>query len=114
MPDSHAGVGCVIGYTQTYTDKIVPNLVGVDISCGMSYIKVPEEINLHNLDKIIHNYVPAGMNIHKPSDVPNKIKKSIENMLSNLKCKLPSNAIARILNSVGTLGGGKNDCYRIS
>lgn len=40
MPDVHAGVGCVVGYTQTVTDTIVPNLVGVDVACGMLVCKV--------------------------------------------------------------------------
>ena len=107
MPDHHTGSQCVVGYTQTVSNKIVPNLVGVDISCGMSYTKIPE-VDLHTLDKVIHNFVPAGVTIHKPNMVPTKIKRSIEDMLDKLICDLPTNTIPRILNSIGTLGGGNH------
>ena len=51
MPDCHAGIGCVIGTTMTITDKIVPNLVGVDIGCGMLTIKLGKiDIIYKNLD----------------------------------------------------------------
>lgn len=65
MPDTHAGKGCVIGTTITITDKIVPNLVGVDIGCGMLAIKLKDKnIDLPNLDSVIRKYVPSGFNIH--------------------------------------------------
>ena len=107
MPDHHAGSQCVVGYTQTVSNKIVPNLVGVDISCGMSYVKIPE-IDLHTLDKVINKFIPAGVMIHKPNMVSTKIKRSIEDMIDKLVCKLPTNSIPRILNSIGTLGGGNH------
>ena len=107
MPDHHAGSQCVVGYTQTVSNKIVPNLVGVDISCGMSYAKIPE-IDLHTLDKVINKFVPAGTEIHKPSSVSPKIKRSIEDLIGKLVCDLPTNTIPRILNSIGTLGGGNH------
>ena len=108
MPDCHAGSACVVGYTQTIQDKIVPNLVGVDGSCGMSYVEIPE-VDLHTLDKIIHRYVPAGMEIHNPNAVPNKLKKKVELMLDELHAVIGNmDAVRRILNSVGTLGGGNH------
>lgn len=62
MPDTHAGKGCVIGTTMTITDRIVPNLVGVDIGCGMRVVKLAEKhLDLPNLDSVIHKYVPAGL-----------------------------------------------------
>ena len=55
MPDIHAGAGCTIGTTMTVTDKIVPNLVGVDIGCGMETIRIKEShIELKKLDKLIY------------------------------------------------------------
>ena len=107
MPDCHAGVGCVVGYTQTIQNKIVPNLVGVDGSCGMAYVKIPE-VDLRTLDKIIQRYVPAGMEIHNPNAVPNRLKKKVELMLDALHAKMSSEALKRILNSAGTLGGGNH------
>ena len=61
MPDAHAGKGCTIGTTMTITDKIVPNLVGVDIGCGMETVLLKDKrIELSQLDKAIHQYIPAG------------------------------------------------------
>ena len=64
MPDVHAGKGATIGTTMTLTDKAVPNLVGVDIGCGMLCIKLKDKrIDLPKLDKTIHELIPAGMKI---------------------------------------------------
>lgn len=68
MPDIHAGAGCTIGTTMTITDKIVPNLVGVDIGCGMEVIEVKEKhIELGKLDKLIYEKIPSGFNIREKS-----------------------------------------------
>ena len=64
MPDVHAGAGCTIGTTMTIKDKTVPNLVGVDIGCGMETVKLKEtHIELQKLDKLIYEKIPAGFNI---------------------------------------------------
>ena len=61
MPDIHAGKGCTIGTTMTYTDKICPNIVGVDISCGLYVVQLKEKrVNLPELDSCIRKNVPAG------------------------------------------------------
>lgn len=66
MPDVHAGMGCVIGTTMTITDKIVPNLVGVDIGCGMETVRIKEKhIELMQLDKLIYRCIPSGFEIRK-------------------------------------------------
>src|SRR5215469_1711297 len=66
MPDAHAGMGCTIGTTMTITDKIVPNLVGVDIGCGMETVLLNDKkIELNQLDKAIHQYIPSGFDIRK-------------------------------------------------
>ena len=68
MPDIHAGAGCTIGTTMTITDKIVPNLVGVDIGCGMEVIEVKEKhIELGKLDKLIYEKIPSGFNLREKS-----------------------------------------------
>lgn len=107
QPDCHAGANCVVGYTQTYSDKIVPNLVGVDISCSMSYVKIPA-VDLKALDKVIHEFIPAGADIHKAGRLPNKISKQVDNLLRKLTAPLNEDAVSRILNSAGTLGGGNH------
>ena len=64
MEDCHAGSGCVIGFTQTIIDKVVPNLVGVDIGCGMQVLKISKDFHfdLKNLDKVWRANIPMGMN----------------------------------------------------
>lgn len=67
MPDIHAGAGCTIGTTMTIRDKICPNLVGVDIGCGMETIRIKESyIEPQKLDKVIRNGIPSGFEI-RPS-----------------------------------------------
>ena len=66
MPDVHAGKGCTIGTTMTITDKIVPNLVGVDIGCGMETVELKaKRINLPELDSFIHKNIPFICNSYK-------------------------------------------------
>ncbi len=63
MPDVHAGKGCTVGTTMTIEGRIVPNLVGVDIGCGVDVLVVKKdfgEIDLALLDEIVHNNIPAG------------------------------------------------------
>ncbi|MBQ7991487.1 MAG: RtcB family protein [Solobacterium sp.] len=103
MPDVHAGKGCTIGTTMHIKEKVCPNLVGVDISCGMLCAKLPvKDIDFEKFDRIVHEKVPAGNNVHdKPvasfSELP------------DLKCwnSLKSNQ-AYFLCSLGTLGGGNH------
>lgn len=109
MPDCHAGKGCVVGYTQTIEDKIVPNLVGVDISCGMSYVRIKtSEIDFRKLDKIIRMYVPSGMSIHKPGALPKQTIKKAESLISSLHASVTDEKAMHAVNSVGTLGGGNH------
>ena len=58
MPDVHAGAGCTVGTTMTITDKVVPNLVGVDIGCGMETVRLREDhMEMQRLDKVIRDYL---------------------------------------------------------
>lgn len=103
MPDAHAGAGCTIGTTMTIIDKVVPNLVGVDIGCGMETIVLKDkQIELSKLDKIIHQNIPAGFSIRK------KIHQFINNIdLNKLHCIKHIN-LNRAELSLGTLGGGNH------
>lgn len=103
MSDCHAGAGCTIGTTMTITDKIVPNLVGVDVGCGMETIQLKEKhIELQKLDKLIYNKIPSGFNIRE------KEHRYLEQVdLSKLHCYHCIN-INRAEKSLGTLGGGNH------
>lgn len=103
MPDIHAGAGCTIGTTMTIKDKICPNLVGVDIGCGMETIRIKEtHIEPQKLDKVIRANIPSGFEIRS---VPHRYAKDID--LSDLHCAKRVNT-NRAYNSIGTLGGGNH------
>lgn len=102
MPDVHAGAGCVVGFTADLGDKVIPNVVGVDIGCGMLTTKLNKiDVNLEKLDKVIHEYIPSGFNIHESAykDIPIAEKLHCYNSLKN---------VDRIKKSLGTLGGGNH------
>lgn len=103
MPDVHAGAGCAIGTTMAITDKVVPNLVGVDIGCGMETIKLAmTRVELPKLDSFIHENIPAGMEVRQ------SIHKYISDVrIDELRCKNKVN-IRRAELSLGTLGGGNH------
>lgn len=100
MPDTHAGAGCVIGTTMTIKDKVVPNLVGVDIGCGMTTTILGDlDIDFKELDTFIRNNIPHGFNVHnEEKQFP---------LLDELKCKSKVD-MSRALKSIGTLGGGNH------
>ena len=102
MPDAHAGKGCVVGTTMTITDSITPNLVGVDIGCGMLAAKISNKIiDLQKLDNIIHKFVPNGFAIHDKPIITNTYN------LENLYCANTID-IDYALRSIGSLGGGNH------
>lgn len=103
MPDIHAGAGCTIGTTMTITDKVVPNLVGVDIGCGMETIRVREKhMELQQLDKLIRQRIPSGFTIR---DKAHRYLAKID--LSKLYCADHVDLL-RAEKSIGTLGGGNH------
>ncbi|MCL2824834.1 MAG: RtcB family protein [Polyangiaceae bacterium] len=103
MPDAHAGMGCTIGTTMTITDKIVPNLVGVDIGCGMeTAILKDKRVELSQFDRAIHQYVPAGVDTRS---APHHYNDEID--LSELRCAKHVD-LERASLSIGTLGGGNH------
>lgn len=103
MPDVHAGAGCTIGTTMTIQDKIVPNLVGVDIGCGMAtYELADKSIDLEALDKFIHEHIPSSTNVRE------NIHPFVEQVaIGELRCFGQINK-HRAVHSMGTLGGGNH------
>lgn len=103
MPDIHAGAGCTIGTTMTIKDKVCPNLVGVDIGCGMYTLQLKEKhIEFGKLDEIIRQYIPSGFNVRVTAH-----RLAEQTRLSELRCLKHINR-DRAEMSIGTLGGGNH------
>ena len=100
MPDVHAGAGCTIGTTMTVIDKACPNVVGVDIGCGMYTVKLKEkELDFEKIDEACH-YIPSGKNVWEGRE---------ERLnLEQLRCRRNLNNTKRLERSLGTLGGGNH------
>ena len=102
MPDVHAGKGCVIGFTADLGNKVIPNIVGVDIGCGMLTVKLGNiDIDFDKLDKAIRKRVPSGRDVHEGRIVRFK-------QLQNLHCYRQLKDAKRLERSIGTLGGGNH------
>ena len=100
MPDVHAGVGCTIGTTMTVRGKAVPNVVGVDIGCGMLTVRLADRrIDFARLDEVCH-WIPSGMNVWESPREPFG--------LDALRCYAKLSRTGRLRNSLGTLGGGNH------
>ena len=114
MPDVHAGAGCVIGFTADLGDKVIPNIVGVDIGCGMltaelgridgsdnSIVDYVTDIDYEKLDNVIRTCIPSGRNVHEEvKDVFLELKK--------LRCYSKLKNVDWLERSMGTLGGGNH------
>ena len=119
MPDVHAGAGCVIGFTADLGDKVIPNIVGVDIGCGMftvelgridtgingktdsSIVNYVTDIDYEKLDNVIRTCIPSGRNVHGEINY-------IFPELKNLRCYNKLKNIDWLERSMGTLGGGNH------
>ena len=100
MPDVHSGKGCTIGTTMTVIDKAVPNIVGVDLGCGMYTVNLGKiEIDMEKLDEACH-YVPSGMNVWQGRQERFDLEK--------LCCYRELKDSKRLERSLGTLGGGNH------
>jgi len=137
MPDTHAGNGAVIGFTMEMTDKVIPNVVGVDINCGMLSMNVGKnilaEMDRETIDMLIRQVIPFGTNVHKKSprlDVSlfmSAITKHREFVMKynkrfdvlydpfvfseywlEQKCEEMGMSFDRTVKSLGTLGGGNH------
>lgn len=104
MPDVHAGKGCVIGFTAEVRDKVVPNLVGVDIGCGMLTVKMDDfdQMDLDALDKLIRSEIPSGREVSYGADP------FAEELINDLYCSPFLKNKERLYRGLGTLGGGNH------
>ena len=100
MPDVHSGAGCTIGTTMTIVDKVVPNIVGVDIGCGMYTVELGQvEIDFERVDEAAH-YIPSGKNVWEG--------RQERFDLTELRCYRSLKDTKRLERSLGTLGGGNH------
>jgi tRNA-splicing ligase RtcB (3'-phosphate/5'-hydroxy nucleic acid ligase) len=105
MPDVHAGAGCVIGYTAKLTDKVVPNLIGVDIGCGVTAVKMMNKVDLGDFNTHISEVIPVGRNTHKEpmGDISSSFGENLKSA-----CDRTNQKYDYVRNSLGTLGGGNH------
>lgn len=102
MPDVHAGKGCVIGFTADLGDKVIPNIVGVDIGCGMLCVELGNiNIDLQKFDEVVNKYIPAGRNIREQK------LRNFEN-IKELYCLRELKETNKFERALGTLGGGNH------
>ncbi len=102
MPDCHAGASCVIGFTADLGDKVIPNIVGVDIGCGMLTVQLGKiEIDYPELDRIIHEMIPYGRNV-------NESRLMRFPQLQEMYCYRELKDTKSIERSIGSLGGGNH------
>lgn len=102
MPDAHAGIGCVIGLTMTIQDRVCPNMVGVDIGCGMEVVELKEQdVDFEHLDHVIRTYIPTGAEKRDYCDHRAELAN-----LDQLTCP----DVAKDMSGyyIGTLGGGNH------
>lgn len=100
MPDVHAGKGCTIGTTMTIADKVVPNVVGVDIGCGMYTVNLgKDEVDFEKVDEVAH-FIPSGREVWEG--------RQEKFDLTDLHCYRELKDVKRLARSLGTLGGGNH------
>ena len=101
MPDVHVGNGCVVGFTAQVGDKVIPNVIGVDIGCGMLCVNMGKiQIDFGELDLFIRENIPHGSSFSKSVDG--------EELIKSLRCFSSLNDFERLYGSLGTLGGGNH------
>ena len=108
MPDVHAGAGCVIGFTGDLGERVIPNIVGVDIGCGI-YVRpfvCVKDIDWHALNEFIVHNIPSGRN-HRTGDYAALTDKYMDGY-KDLRCNRELKENKRLYKSVGTLGGGNH------
>ena len=117
MPDVHAGAGCVIGFTGDLGDKVIPNIVGVDIGCGMRILKLGKisEIDFHAFHEHIRSNVPSGMIVREEKfgfkplvGEEMEIYREAKKLVTELYCYREIKDAGRINKAIGSLGGGNH------
>lgn len=107
MPDVHAGAGCVIGFTADLGDKVIPNVVGVDIGCGVLVARIGKvDINFEKLDSTIKNIIPSGFAVNEYLS-PEERNMS-EQIINKIIIKKQLKNISRVTNGIASLGGGNH------
>lgn len=107
MPDVHAGKGCTIGTVMTVTDRVVPNLVGVDIGCSVYAYRLGEKdfkVDFENLQRVIDAFVPSGRKVH---DGPVLGHRAF-GFSGEFMMPVSKDQIEYLDRSIGTLGGGNH------
>lgn len=111
MPDAHAGTGCVIGFTATIQDAIIPNIVGVDIGCGMLVSSIPnKKRNLSEFDKEVRTAIPLGKKVNTEETAHCNSDFIKYRFLNSMRCgsAFSEDEIDYFARSIGTLGGGNH------
>lgn len=115
MPDVHAGAGCVIGFTGNLGDKVIPNIVGVDIGCGMLVqpFSCNTSIDFHALNEYILRAIPSGRDFRDENYLPLPQKYSVlyqnaKQLILRLRCYRELKEVRRLYKSIGSLGGGNH------
>ena len=117
MPDVHAGAGCVIGFTGDLGDKVIPNIVGVDIGCGMRILNLGKlsEIDFHAFHEHILGNVPSGMWVREDKrgfkplvGEEMEIYREAKQLVTELYCYREIKDSGRINKAIGSLGGGNH------
>lgn len=115
MPDVHAGAGCVIGFTGDLGDKVIPNIVGVDIGCGILVqpFTCMKKIDYHALNEFILHHIPSGRNYrdNKYAPLPQKYMdayRESKNLVKQMRCYRELKETKRLNLSIGSLGGGNH------
>ena len=117
MPDVHCGKGSVVGFTSTLGEKVIPNVIGVDIGCGilLAPFTTNKEISFESLDKVIRSEIPSGTSVrssiysglHNNYTKIGKLFSEIEEGIRDI-CTNTDQDFERVLKSIGTLGGGNH------
>lgn len=115
MPDVHAGAGCVIGFTGNLGEKVIPNIVGVDIGCGILVqpFQCLKNIDFHAFNKYILRAIPSGKNHRSEEYLPLPQKymeryKEAKQLIRQIRCYRELKEVKRLDKSIGTLGGGNH------
>lgn len=107
MPDCHPGAGCVIGFTANLGNKVIPNVVGVDLGCGVFVVDLGKiDIDYEELDRVIKNMIPSGFEVNNTLN-KEEYKKS-KTIIDNIKIVKQLHDYNRLINSIASLGGGNH------
>lgn len=111
MPDCCSGAGCVIGFTAPFKDRVISNLVGVDIGCSILVHKLSSKPDSKLIQDIIESYIPYGCEVRKDwiniKPAYQKYRRTASEIIEKLRCKKNLRNIGRLADSVGSLGGGE-------